>query len=428
MRVIFLGLILTSAHASHFQKFHLGRFLFFDKIISGNKNISCATCHHPRLGTSDALSLGIGEGGKGLGTNRTLGAGRHAVHERVPRNSPHLFNRHELKTMFHDGRVHHDEQYPSGISSPAKMMLPEGLDNLLAAQAIFPITSPTEMAGQAGENSIADAAVSGKLAGPKGVWEQVVNRLRSNHHYVELFRKAFPKRIKGPRDIEIQHMGNAIAYFEEHAFKSYKNKYYYYKQNPTKFKLSESEIRGRNVFYGKGKCSSCHSGKIFTNHKFYSIALPPIGAGKGDGYKGLDDYGLAKTTRDRAHRYKFRTPSLLNVAKTAPYGHNGAYGMLEGIIRHHTKPIHYLRHYNPSKAGVVLPSRADLNAKDFVLLKREASLAAIAASSDIKSISINENEIKDLVAFLGTLTDVKYDSKFERFIPDSVPSGLPVDK
>lgn len=430
MRVILLALVAISAHANsvqNFQKFQLGRLLFFDKILSGNKNISCASCHHPTSGTSDGLSLGVGEGGSGIGLNRNLGKGVHAVHERVPRNSPEIFNRHEMKVIFHDGRLHLNKDYPSGIYSPAEMDLPEGLDSMLSAQALFPITSGTEMAGQKGENPIANAAAEGRLAGVDGVWNLIEKRLRSNRTYIDLFRKSFPTEIKTANDISIKHMGNAIGFFERHAFTSKKNKLYYYKQNPSKYPLSQKEKRGLNLFFGKARCTSCHNGEIFTDSKFYSIALPPIGQGKGDGFKGLDDFGLAKVTKNKQHRYKFRTPSLINVTETGPYGHNGAYGTLKGIIKHHTNPSYYLVNYDPKKAGVVLPYRQDLYSIDFKLLNHPNTIDAISASSDIKTINITDEEIDDIIAFLGTLKDVDFAKNFTRFIPKSVPSGLPVD-
>jgi cytochrome c peroxidase len=151
-------------------KVALGNFLFFDKIISGNQNISCASCHHPMAGTGDGLSLPIGEGAMGLGVTRDTGHGADAVHERVPRNAPHVFNlgAKEFDTMFLDGRVQPDPSQPSGFTSPAGDDLPVGLDNPLAVQAMFPVTSGAEMAGQAGENDIADAAAAGDLAGADG--------------------------------------------------------------------------------------------------------------------------------------------------------------------------------------------------------------------------------------------------------------------
>jgi cytochrome c peroxidase len=118
----------------------LGKVLFYDKILSGNRNISCATCHHALTGTGDGLALPVGEGGKGLGVTRDTGSGSDAIHERVPRNAPHIFNlgAKEFTVMFHDGRVAVDNSLPSGFTSPAGEQLPLGLDNPLAVQGHVP--------------------------------------------------------------------------------------------------------------------------------------------------------------------------------------------------------------------------------------------------------------------------------------------------
>ena len=170
-------------------KFQLGRLLFFDKILSGNRNISCATCHHPRFATSDGLSLGVGEGGFGVGTERKLGLGKAAIRDRVPRHAPALFNlgHTSVNSLFYDGRIHFDRRYPSNIKSPAGMQLPKGLDGLLAAQAMFPVQSAAEMAGHKGENTVADAASRKDLAGPHGVWNLLAKRLQSIPQYRQLF-------------------------------------------------------------------------------------------------------------------------------------------------------------------------------------------------------------------------------------------------
>ena len=124
-------------------KVELGRQLFFDKVLSGNKNISCATCHHPEFLTGDGLALPLGEGATGLGADRyvTKSNGQ-GVHGRVPRNSPPLYNlgAREYERMFHDGRVETDPEgyYEGGFITPAKWKFPTGLDNPLAAQAMFP--------------------------------------------------------------------------------------------------------------------------------------------------------------------------------------------------------------------------------------------------------------------------------------------------
>src|SRR5262245_43988841 len=119
----------------------LGRSLFFDKLLSGNRDVSCATCHSPAGHAGDGLSLSIGTGGVGAGTARTLGAGR----QFVPRNAPSLLNVGlGLFYMFWDGRV--TEGGPFGgpaatgrFNTSTSVVLPAGVANLLAAQAMFPV-------------------------------------------------------------------------------------------------------------------------------------------------------------------------------------------------------------------------------------------------------------------------------------------------
>ncbi|MEZ5323438.1 MAG: cytochrome-c peroxidase, partial [Verrucomicrobiales bacterium] len=189
-------------------KVNLGRHLFYDKVLSGNRNISCATCHHSLTGTGDGLSLPVGEGGRGLGVTRDLGEGDTFIHERVPRNAPAVFNlgMAQFTTMFHDGRVSTDADQPSGFASPAGDQLPSGLDSALAAQAMFPVTSATEMAGQQGENEVADAAAAGNL--PQ-VWEILAERLRTIPAYFVAFRAAFPDQVNQASDITFVHAANA---------------------------------------------------------------------------------------------------------------------------------------------------------------------------------------------------------------------------
>jgi cytochrome c peroxidase len=74
----------------------LGRLLAFDKILSGNRDISCMTCHLPSLGTGDGRSLSIGQGATGLGEQRV-----HPKNAFIPRNAPSLFNLHALKSLVH---------------------------------------------------------------------------------------------------------------------------------------------------------------------------------------------------------------------------------------------------------------------------------------------------------------------------------------
>ena len=413
--------------APNVAKVQLGKNLFFDKILSGNLNISCATCHHPLADTGDGLSLPVGEGGVGLGVTRDTGSEDNAIYERVPRNAPPVFNlgAREFNLMFHDGRIMKDPAHPSGFLSPAGNDLPAGLDNALAAQAMFPVASGAEMAGQPLENDQADAAAEGNLAGPGGVWEQLADKLRTIPGYVDMFMAAYPD-IQSSSDITYVHAANAIAAFEASAWRFDDSPYDRYLRGD-KQSMSPAAKRGMQVFYGVGNCASCHSGPFQTDHDFHAIAMPQIGPGKGDnltGYSdGRDDFGRERVTGRPEDRFRFRTLTLRNVALTAPYGHSGAYNTLEAVVRHHLDPVNSLYTYDQGQA--VLPSRADLDEADFVVMNDATRRAAIADANELRSVQLSDKKFSDLIEFLLALTDLKA-IDLRNDVPKSVPSGLPL--
>jgi cytochrome c peroxidase len=398
----------------------LGRQLFFDKILSGSFNIACATCHHPFAGTGDGLSLSVGEGARGTGIVRDTGSGIDAIRERVPRNAPALFNlgAREFSTLFHDGRVSPDRHAPSGFASPAGVALPPGLDNVLAVQAMFPVTSGTEMAGEPGENPVADAAARGDLP---AVWELLAARLREVDAYVAQFVAAFDD-VNAAGDITFVHVANAIAAFEAVAWRADNSAFDRFLRGD-RLAMSATQRRGMRLFYGRAGCSGCHAGALQTDHSFRAIAMPQVGPGKGDGPGGYEDFGRERVTGKAADRYRFRVPSLRNVALTAPYGHAGAYDTLDAAVRHHLDPVAALRAFDVSQ--VVLPSRPDLDEQDRYALDSEATMAAIAAANELSPIRLRERDIAALVAFLHALTDPAM-LDLRRDVPRAVPSGLPL--
>ena len=399
----------------------LGKNLFFDKILSGNLNISCATCHHPLADTGDGLSLPVGEGGSGLGVTRDTGGLVTPVPERVPRNAPPVFNlgASHFSVMFHDGRIEIDHSQASGFASPAGADLPPGLDNVLAVQAMFPVTSGAEMAGQLGENDQANAAHFGDLV---GVWEIIADKLRDEAAYLPLFIDAYPDDITHAGDITYVHAANAIAAFEASAWRFDNSPYDRYLRNDN-HAMSPEAMRGLRVFNGKGGCVGCHSGAFQTDNGFHAIAMPQIGPGKGDGIDGLDDFGREQVSQNPADRYRFRTPTLRNISLTAPYGHSGAYDTLEAVVLHHLDPVSALRDYDHNQ--VTMPSRPDLDAHDFSLMSDPSRRNAIAAASELEPVHLSERELSDLVAFLRALTDPDA-VDLRKDTPGSVPSGIPL--
>lgn len=403
----------------------LGKMLFHDKALSGNRNISCATCHHALTDTGDGLSLPLGEGGRGLGVTRDAGRGAEAIHERVPRNAPPVFmlGATVVSRLFHDGRVEVDAEFPSGFRSPAKNQLPEGLENILAVQAMFPVTSGTEMAGQPGENPLADAA----FLGPEYVWPLLTARLQAIPAYEPLFIAAFPD-VFSASDITYVHAANALAAFEIDAWRADNSPWDAYIDGDPKA-LTWTQKKGAQLFFGKAGCSDCHNGPLFSDMEFHAIAMPQIGPGKGDGPDGHDDFGRFRETLDQRDMFAFRTPPLRNVALTAPYGHSGAYGTLEAVVRHHLDPVEAVWAYHRDRrchTEPVLPYRSDLNAVDCVVMDDSARVQAIADAAALYApVQLTDKEIEQLLSFLRALTDPG-NIDLREDVPMSVPSGLSI--
>lgn len=396
----------------------LGRDLFFDPILSGNQNISCATCHHPSLGTGDAMSLSIGEGGSGLGSDRIVQEANQPQ-SRIPRNAPPLFNlgASEFTTLFHDGRVAHDPSAEFGIRMPDGFALDRPVSSFLAAQAILPITSPIEMAGQPGENLVADAVARGRIYGANGAWQLLAQRVEE----IPQYRQRFTWLMGEYDPIHITDIGNAIADYIAFEFRATDSPFDAFLSGQDNA-LTNEQLRGMSLFFGKAKCSTCHSGTFQTDHSFHAIGIPQFGPGKGHD-AGHSDHGRAAVTNDRSDSYKFRTPSLRNVTLTAPYGHNGAYPDLENMVRHHLDPMTMLAEFTIDRARL---HDVQLDVSDTDALEDFDEFFRIGTAIEIEPVSLSEREIEALLRFLESLEDPT--SKTGRLgVPKSVPSGLELD-
>ncbi len=382
----------------------IGHQLFYDPILSGNRNISCAHCHHPDLGTGDGLSLGIGEGGQGLGPERTPGTGRDRVRKRIPRNAPALWNLGalELHTMFHDGRLSKSDLYGNGFNSPAEEWLPSGLNSLLAAQAVFPLTAQFEMAGNVAENEVIGAVTDRIDLG----WPILAKRVRVQPKYGKAFVEAFD-HISAPEQVSIVEIANALAAFMTAEWTSFDSPFDRYLSGD-KTALNQEQFAGMQLFYGKANCSSCHSGPLMSDQNFHALALPSFGPGRTRRFDPfVRDVGRMGESDDLADAYRFRTPMLRNVALTAPYSHNGAYPTLEGIVRHHLNPVEARARWNREQAA--LPDIPWLEAIDFVVQSDRFEMARQSRKVDIIPISLTDGEVMQIVAFLNALTGESVD-------------------
>lgn len=394
------------------ELFDLGKSLFFDRELSGNRDVSCATCHHPSASSGDGRALPSGVGGHGLGPDRT----QSPATEVVPRNAPDVFHRGnaEWTSMFWDSRASASN---GEFRSPAGDQLPDGLENVLSVQAMFPVTSRAEMRGHAGDRDINGQLNEIALLRDDdfvGMWQALMNRLKAIPAYQTAMQQAFPDV---PEDqLGFQHVANAIGEFEAIAFSPTDSAWDRYLAGDDGA-LSVAAKRGASHFLG-GDCSSCHAGNLLTDQEHHNVGVPQLGPGK-DIATRLDA-GRSLETGETTDQFAFRTPALRNVTVTGPWMHNGVFSSLEDVIRHKYDPEQSLADYDTSQLPEHLQSTMQVE---------EATLSALMASLDPllpTGQSITDEEVNDLMAFLSSLTSPTVDL-VARLTPESVLSGLEVE-
>jgi len=262
----------------------LGRALAFDKVLSGNHDISCMSCHLPKFATGDARSLSIGAGASGLGPERS-----HPQGAFIARNAPPAFNLFALEELFWDGRVSRDAagqiHTPAGAKVTPDMALVFEFGPL-SAQPMFPVLSRAEMRGDGG-NELAALADDQE----QQIWAALMSRLGRIPEYRQMFQAAYP----GTRfeDMTFAHASNAIAGFLI-ADLSFNNSPWDRFLAGNDNALTPTQLAGAKNFMS-ARCSVCHNGPAFTDNKFHNVAVAQLGPGEGDGGAlGLDAADLQR--------------------------------------------------------------------------------------------------------------------------------------
>lgn len=267
----------VNEHDFSYNKFNLGRTLFYDKILSVDSTISCSSCHeqpHAFAGHSGAFSEGV---------NGQIGN----------RNSPSIANAAWIPKFMWDGGINHIEVMPIG-----------------------PITNPIEM-----HETI----------------ENVLIKLKRSTKYQTLFKKAF-----GNETITDQKMLQGLSAFMA-MIVSDQSKYDKVMRGETSF--STTEQTGFDLF--NQKCSSCHSGPLFTDYSFKNNGLDQL----------FSDIGRGLITQNVLDNGKFKTPSLRNVELTYPYMHDGRFYNLTQVLDHYSNGIQQSSTLDPSlQNGIPLTS------------------------------------------------------------------------
>ncbi|MDP2479411.1 MAG: cytochrome c peroxidase [Candidatus Palauibacterales bacterium] len=384
----------------------LGRALAFDPLLSGNRDISCMTCHLPELATDDGRSLAIGQGATGLGPERI-----HPEGTFIPRNAPPLFNLARLDHMFLDGRVEVDRA--GKLHTPAGSQLTRAMTRALkfgavSAQPMFPVVNRFEMRGQPGENELADVP-DGDF---RAVWEALMVRLGKIPEYRRMFEAAYPgQRFE---DMTFAHASNAIAGFLVEAFSFDDAPWDRFLEGDHDV-LTAEQLRGALDFM-EAPCSTCHNGPVFSDDQFHDVALAQFGPGEGNGPTGRDDFGRMNVTGDPDDLYGFRTSPLRNVELTGPYGHAGQFAHLDDFIDHYSRNADKLRAYSDADVPEPLLRGTLVDNRDAVIAAR---------SPFIRAADFDATFVREVTAFMRALTDDRA-RDLRRVIPAAVPSGLPV--
>jgi cytochrome c peroxidase len=267
------------------ERVALGRLLFWDPILSGEKDVACATCHHPDFGYSDGLDLSIGANGTGVGPARAF----------LPNHLPRLVKRNSQTVL----NVAFNGLTSSGGSLPAGApMFWDVRVQSLETQALEPLKAQEEMRG---DGFPAHLAI-----------REVVGRLNAVPEYRRLFARAFG----GSSAVTEQNLGRALAAFQR-TLVATNTPFDRYMRGDTSA-MTPTQVSGMEAFQAVG-CINCHSGPMFSDFKTHVLAVP-------DHPKLQDsDSGVDRT-------YAFRTPSLRNLGATAPYMHNGLFPRLDDVL------------------------------------------------------------------------------------------------
>jgi len=384
----------------------LGQALVFDPILSGNRNIACATCHLPGFATGDGRALSIGEGGTDFGPART-----HPQGVFIPRNAPPLFNLAALKHLFWDGRVQVDAA--GQLQTPAGAQLTSDMSRVfefgpVSALGMFPVTNRAEMRGQVASGNELAAVRDDDLP---SIWRALMGRLGRIPEYRALFEAAYP----GERfdDMTFAHASNAIAGFVVDRLSTTNTPWDRFIRGNDQA-MSARQLAGAQTFLSL-KCSICHNGATLSDDQFHDVAVAQLGPGEGDGALGRDDFGRMRVTGDPSDRYRFRTTPLRNVELTGPYGHDGAIASLRAFVAHYSESDKKLLTFDPNTLEPALRGTVQPNAGD-ILAQRDPLLAGVVLTDDL---------VDRLMDYMSALTD-NAARDLSGLVPARVPSKLPV--
>ena len=309
-------------------KIDLGRHLFYDKSLSPDGTTSCASCHKLSSGFADIFPTSLGVNG-----------------ERGPRNAPSLVN------IAYNASFNWDGRFAS-----------------LEHQALCPIYNFQQLGNNFGTQIDSSSQWTTYNSQP-GNFDSLFLYHRMNQRPSGLQGESYPDmfiKVWGTATITMDHIAKSLAAFERTIISTNSDFDKYNNGDATVLSKNPEAIHGYQIFIdAKGaNCIGCHNGYNFTDGQFHD---------NGIGFNSkIIDHGRINVTKDQADLVKFKTPTLRNVALTAPYMHDGRFATLEQVIK------------NYNKGGTHTTPNQDPR---------------------IKSLNMSDQDVSDLAEFLKTLTD-----------------------
>ena len=246
----------------------------------------------------------------------------------LPRNTLPLWGRgtEEFKILFWDGRI---EKVDDFIISQFGENFPS-LDPLVVAAHLPPL----EIREMLVEDKFIEEQKTEKFDSANVVFSKIISELKKREpDAIEALADFYDINFE---EVTYFHVAKSIVEFikqnSQYKILNFINLY-------LKADHYQKKLRGAELFYGKGKCSVCHGGALFSDFKFHKIAYPQLGFGK-NGF-GID-YGRFNTTHEVKDLYKFRTPPLFDVLNTAPYSHSGSVQKIQEAIIFHFDPLRFI--------------------------------------------------------------------------------------
>lgn len=357
-------------------KVALGKFLFHETELGlapkseiGTATYSCASCHHAKAGFQSGMKQGIGEGGLGFGLK---GEERFAnpLYQSTDIDVQPIRTPTILNTAYQDVMLWNGQFGATGTN--------------IGTEANWTIGTPKA------ENNLGFEGVETQAIAGMGVHRLRLDpTLVENGPYKELFDAAFPNIAEEER-YSIITAGLAISAFERTVLANEAPFQKFLKGNMQS--MTDKEIEGALVFFGKGACYQCHDGGGLNGMDFHSLGMKDL---SGTDIIGTVDQATAKGrggfTKNPDDDYKFKTPTLYNLKDVDFMGHGGSFATIEEVIRYKNLAI--------AENGAVPTNRL---------------------SPLFKPLNLTPEEIEQLTIFIE---NALYDDRLSRYVPEQTPMG-----